>query len=103
MDTLRRLIGYKETVCYHEFSKMPAHLARFFRQSKMLNYESSIEKVCCREFFKISTYSAHFFSPAAKTGDINAQFNLAQMAEFGKGGEMNLVEAVEWYRNGMLS
>jgi TPR repeat protein len=54
-----------------------------------------------RIFRNINTLSV-LLLPDAKAGDSEAQFNLAQMLESGRGGEMNPVKAVEWYQDGML-
>jgi TPR repeat protein len=41
-------------------------------------------------------------SPAAKAGYADAQKSLGLMFENGKGVEVNMVEAVEWYQKCML-
>jgi TPR repeat protein len=125
-DMLKRLNGCKK-VSLSRILRTLTHSARFIRQLRKQDYRklktvsgicfpmvlelrrirskrlNGIKKVCCREFFKnINTLSA-VLSPAAEARIPEAQFNLAQIFEFGKGVKVNLVKAFEWYQDGMLS
>jgi Sel1 repeat len=50
----------------------------------------------------INTLSA-LLSSAAEAGNISAQNNIGYAFEHGKGVEVNLIKAVEWYQKGILS